>query len=107
MPSPPGSKSTGKPTPTQSSRAPALKHAYRRHLLSGRDFVTLVFLKGDKSLITSRMAARTDHFMPAALLDSQFATLQEPVGSEHAIVVSIDATPEQVCETIVARLARP
>ena len=83
----------------------ALKHAYRHHLLLRRDFVRLVFLKGDKALIASRMAARTDHFMPTALLDSQFATLEEPGDIEQPIVVSIDATPDKVCEAILTRLA--
>ena len=82
----------------------ALKHVYRDQLLSGRDFVKLVFLKGEKALIAARMAARTDHFMPAALLDSQFATLEEPGENEHPIVVSIDAPSDKVCETILARI---
>ena len=84
----------------------ALKRAYRHRLLSGRDFVKLVFLKGDRALIAARMAARTDHFMPTALLDSQFETLEEPDGAEQPIVVPIDAAPVDVCENILARIGR-
>ena len=39
--------------------------------------------KGSKELIAARMAARKGHFMPPALLDSQFATLEEPGEDEH------------------------
>lgn len=78
----------------------ALKRAYRDVLRGGRDDVRLVFLSGDKALIAGRMAARKDHFMPAALLDSQFATLEEPSADEHPIVVSIDTAPVRIVERI-------
>ena len=45
------------------------------------------------------MAERHDHFMPPALLDSQFATLEEPGPDEHPIVVDIAGPPEAVIET--------
>ena len=47
------------------------------------------------------MAARKDHFMPPALLDSQFAALEVPDTDEAAIHVDIDQSPE----AIVAELA--
>lgn len=83
----------------------ALKRIYRQRLMTGRPDVRLVYLKGDKSLIAKRMAARTDHFMPTALLDSQFATLEEPEGDEWPIIVEIDASPRRVKERILAELA--
>jgi gluconokinase len=83
----------------------ALKRSYRDILLEGRRGVRLVFLKGEKPLIASRMALRRDHFMPSALLDSQFATLEEPAADENALVVSNAATPEAIVEEIVTRLA--
>src|SRR5215470_15133866 len=49
------------------------------------------FLEGDKALIRQRMQARKNHFMPAGLLDSQFAALEEPGPDEAPIV--IDVTP--------------
>jgi gluconate kinase len=51
------------------------------------------------------MAARQGHFMPTALLDNQFATLQEPSPDEHAIVVDIGGTPFQIVAEIMQRLA--
>ena len=48
---------------------------------------------------TARMAARHGHFMPASLLDSQLATLEDPSGEAGVVTVGIDAA----VETIVAR----
>ena len=46
----------------------ALKRAYRDILVGERRDVRIVYLKGDRDLIARRIAARDDHFMPAALL---------------------------------------
>jgi gluconokinase len=54
----------------------ALKRSYRNIIIGNRREVTLVYLRGSYDLIRRRMAARHEHFMPLALLDSQFATLQ-------------------------------
>lgn len=82
----------------------ALKHAYRDAILGGRDGVRLVYLKGEKDLIAKRIAARLDHFMPPALLDSQFATLEEPGADERPLAVPISARPGEVVEFILAQL---
>jgi gluconokinase len=82
----------------------ALKRAYRDILVGDRRDVRLVFLKGDQDLIARRVAARADHFMPAALLDSQFAALEEPAADEHPIVVSIAPHPREIVDAIVAKL---
>jgi gluconokinase len=82
----------------------ALKRAYRDILAGGRADVGIVFLKGDRDLIARRLAARDGHFMPPALLDSQFASLEEPQADERPIVVSIVPHPRKIVETIVASL---
>jgi gluconokinase len=82
----------------------ALKRAYRDILVAGRRDVRIVYLKGDRDLIARRVSVRLGHFMPAALIDSQFATLEEPGGDENAIVAPIDARPRDVVETIVGKL---
>jgi gluconokinase len=82
----------------------ALKRAYRDILLAGRPDVRLVYLQGSRALIGERMAARKGHFMPPALLDSQFATLEEPMPDEHAIVVSIDAAPDSIVKHVLLQL---
>jgi carbohydrate kinase (thermoresistant glucokinase family) len=82
----------------------ALKRAYRDFLVGNQNDVRVVYLKGERALIARRMALRNGHFMPPSLLDSQFAALEEPAEEEHAIVVSVDATPAQVVETIIVKL---
>jgi gluconokinase len=82
----------------------ALKRAYRDILIGHRRDVRLVFLKGDRDLIARRIAARSDHFMPSTLLESQFAALQEPQADERPITVSIVPHPRDIVETIVAQL---
>jgi gluconokinase len=83
----------------------ALKRAYRDILIGDRRDVRIVFLKGDRELIARRIAARADHFMPPALLDSQFAALEEPAADEHPIVVSIAPHPREIVDDIVKKLA--
>ena len=73
----------------------ALKDAYRQRLARAGD-VRFVFLKGDRDAIAQRCATRTHEYMPASLLDSQFATLEEPA---DALVVDVrDELPEKVAK---------
>ena len=82
----------------------ALKRAYRDILVGGRHDVRIVYLKGERELIARRAALRHGHFMPASLLDSQFASLEEPGEDEHPIVVSIDARPHAIADAVVTKL---
>lgn len=82
----------------------ALKRRYRHVLIGGRRDVRLVYLKGDEALIARRVAARHGHFMPSALLHSQFEALEEPAADENPIVVSVEAKPAQVVAQILAAL---
>jgi gluconokinase len=81
----------------------ALKEAYRDRLCRGMgavDEARIVYLKGDTVTIAPRLASRSDHYMPASLLDSQFAALEEP---GDAIVVDIrQPTNEQVRQIAAA-----
>lgn len=69
----------------------ALKETYRQILVGGRPQVRIVYLKASKDLIGQRLANRTHRYMPSTLLDSQFATLEEPA---DALVVEVLTTPE-------------
>lgn len=82
----------------------ALKRSYRDIIIGNRADVTLVYLKGSHELIHRRMAARHEHFMPVALLDSQFATLQEPTADEHSISVDVGGRPAEIAADIVHQL---
>jgi gluconokinase len=68
----------------------ALKHVYRdclRKEVHGK--VQFILLDGSRELIGDRMKKRKGHFMPPALLDSQFATLEKPTPDEHAVILDI------------------
>jgi len=82
----------------------ALKRAYRDILIGERPDVRLVYLQGEKKLLADRAAGRRGHFMPAALLDSQLATLEEPGPDEHPITVHIGRPPEALVAEIMQRL---
>ena len=82
----------------------ALKRAYRDILIGDRPDVVLLYLRGSRALIGTRMAARKNHFMPAGLLDSQFATLEEPGPDERPIVVDIGPAPSAIVDALQERL---
>ncbi len=81
----------------------ALKQSYRDRLL-GEDSpktIMFVYLKGSKELILHRMQQR-NHFMPSALLDSQFNTLEEP---RDAIDIDIELLPHDIVKMILDHLS--
>jgi gluconokinase len=82
----------------------ALKRRYRDIIVGRRPDVRLVYLKGSEPLIARRIAIRHGHFMPPALLHSQFETLEEPGPDERPIVAPIDPRPREVVEHIVTAL---
>ena len=82
----------------------ALKRSYRDIIIGDRAGVTLVYLKGSRDLIGRRLAARHGHFMPPALLDSQFATLQEPTPDERPIIVDVAGRPAAIVADILRQL---
>jgi carbohydrate kinase (thermoresistant glucokinase family) len=82
----------------------ALRRAYRDILIGDRPDVRLVYLQGSRELIGERMRARQGHFMPPALLDSQFQTLEEPGRDENPITVGIGGTPDEIVRAILERL---
>ena len=73
----------------------ALRRRYRDALRAGQPDVRFVYLEGSRQVIAGRMNARTGHFMPSTLLDSQLAALEVP-GPEEADTVSIDQPLESV-----------
>ena len=61
----------------------------------GKSDVEFIYLRGARELVSSRITQRMGHFMPPSLLDSQFATLEEPGEDEPAITVDIGGSPER------------
>jgi gluconokinase len=77
----------------------ALKEKYRKTLREGlRDF-RIVHLKGNYDFIHARLAARKHRYMPASLLQSQFAALEAP-GDAIEVNVADDV------EACVAKIAK-
>lgn len=81
----------------------ALKRSYRDLLRADAPELRFVFLEGPRALIAERLAGRRGHFMPPSLLESQFATLEEPSPDEHAWVCDIRQSPEDLLAALVAR----
>lgn len=79
----------------------ALRLAYRDRLRSGCASLVFVHLTGDHQLIAQRLASRKGHYMPASLLNSQFAALEPPAA--HESVLSLDCTLSS--QTMVRRLS--
>jgi gluconokinase len=83
----------------------ALKRSYRDRLRSAAPGVVFVHLRGDRELIEDRMAHRQGHFMPTALLDSQFATLQPLQADETGVAVDVSGSPEEITDRAVTALS--
>jgi gluconokinase len=79
----------------------ALREEYRTRLMAGLD-VKLIYLRGSRELIAGRLRERTDHFAGEAILDDQFAVLEEP---DNALVVDIAEEPEQIVEEILQKIS--
>lgn len=82
----------------------ALKRSYRDRLRAVAPGVVFVHLTGDRKLIEDRMSHREGHFMPTALLDSQFATLQPLEPDEAGVAVDVSGGPQEITERAVKAL---
>lgn len=78
----------------------ALKRAYRDRLRLGSPQLRFIYLHGERDVLAKRMAARTRHYMPPSLLDSQLATLEPPGPGEGALTFGV----EQPLDTTVAAI---
>lgn len=81
----------------------ALKRRYRDRIRATAGPVRFLHLAGSRDVIAARMANRPGHFMPAALLDSQFAALEPPGPDEDAVTVDIDQPIAAVIADLLAK----
>ena len=81
----------------------ALKKTYRDCLQVSAD-VRFVYLRGGYELIANQLRHRRGHFMNPALLQSQFADLEEPRPTEGAIVIELGRSPNELVGEIKSRL---
>ncbi len=85
----------------------ALQRSYRDLLRDAGSRVLFLHLTGPREVLAERMGARTGHFMPTSLLDSQLATLQALEPDEPGAAVSIELSPDEVLRTALERLHLP
>ena len=80
----------------------ALKRKYRDQLRAHCARVEFLHLDGSAETIGRRLAARSGHFMPAALLRSQLETL-EPLGvDEQGVTVDVGHSVDAIIATFLA-----
>jgi gluconokinase len=85
----------------------ALKRDYRNQLRAHAPDIVFVHLHGERDVITRRQATRPGHFMPASLLDSQFATLEPLEPGEVGFVVDVDQSVDEIVEQATRSLTLP
>lgn len=85
----------------------ALKAKYRQQLRAAAPELRFAFLGLSREAAVQRVASRPGHYMPASLVDSQFADLEPPTGERG--VLTLDAV--QPLDTLLRQtldwLARP
>jgi carbohydrate kinase (thermoresistant glucokinase family) len=82
----------------------ALKRSYRDVLDRRGSGVFFVYLAGERATLEERMKARTGHFMPSSMLDSQLQTLEEPQRDEPSVRVPIEQSTEEIVDEVIAAL---
>jgi len=83
----------------------ALKHHYRDRLREASPGVWFLHLNIDRDAIVRRFTDRSGHFMPVSLVNSQFQDLEPLRPDEAGMVIDASATPEDIVETALTRLA--
>lgn len=82
----------------------ALRRAYRERLRERAGDFTLVCPQVPREVLADRLARRRGHYMPAALLDSQLATLEMPQADEDAITLGAALPVSEAVEEVLRRL---
>lgn len=75
----------------------ALRRDYRDFMVEkAGEPILFILLHGDKQVIAERQANRPGHFMPSALLDSQFATLEHFEADEMGITLDVAQSVDEL-----------
>ncbi|NUT37620.1 MAG: gluconokinase [Hamadaea sp.] len=81
-----------------------LRRAYRQLIGEGRAGVQLVYLRVRREVAEDRVSHRSGHFFGAALLESQFAALEEPEPDEGVLTVNGEFSVPRVVDEIARGL---
>ncbi|MFF9408613.1 gluconokinase [Streptomyces anandii] len=85
----------------------ALRRAYRDALRRSGADVWFVYLALDRAVAARRIARRTGHFMPPALLDSQYAVLDPLEADEPGVTVDASGSAAEVEAAVVRACEAP
>ena len=85
----------------------ALKRAYRDVLSAAAPQAVYLHLHGDRDVLAARVAGRPGHFMPAALIDSQFATLEVLEPDELGATLDVAEPVDTLVDQSLAILTSP
>lgn len=84
----------------------ALKRSYREKIREFAPDVIFIHLHGDRKILESRLKARSDHFMPKSLLDSQLNTLEPLAPDENGKVFDISKPVEEIVSEVMQWIPR-
>ena len=82
----------------------ALRRVYRDRLRTKAPTAVCWHLAGPREVVRQRMEARRDHFMPASLLDSQYATLEPLQPDERGMTADLDQSVQALVDEFVSWL---
>ncbi len=82
----------------------ALKRRYREAILREEPRALFLHLAASHEVIADRLAHRSGHFMPPALLDSQFDTLEPLAADEPGVAVDVGGDIAHVVHTAAEAL---
>ncbi len=83
----------------------ALRRVYRDRIRAGvGPTLQFIYLEADPEMMRARVAGRRGHYMPASLVESQFAALEPPQGERDVIETPADGNLEAEIPKLTARL---
>ncbi|MDR7294980.1 MULTISPECIES: gluconokinase [Roseateles] len=85
----------------------ALKRAYRDQLRGASAGLRFAFLHIDKADASRRVSARAAHFFAASLIDSQFETLEPPMGEPDVLRLDAMQPLDELAASVCTWLAQP
>ncbi len=86
----------------------ALKRIYRDRLRAAAGpALRFVYLEAEPEMMRARVGHRPGHYMPASLVDSQFAALEPPQDEGDVVTIRADADLATAIPPLAARLQAP
>lgn len=83
----------------------ALKRRYRDVLRTGSSSLCFLHLDGSAEVVGQRIGRRLNHYMPATLVDSQYASLEPLDADEFGVALDFTLAPEQIVERFLQAIS--